>query len=424
MINSLRIKEINLNDLLKMKKTHNILLQDNELIFFINRISERKESVDQIDSNSVYSINYDLFHKSYNRLSQQLKLTIPAELKPEVPLEEKEIIDFITEIESNDEDILVSKNIIRDIYKSFEVFVTNCVEFTGHKSVDEPINLEIDDIKAKLKEIEVIINEFSTKSGEKYQKLILLKDYIQKLENNIKYYEESFNNVDTLELEMKKSSRVETIEEYNKLLDENHNMNNILVGVKMENHDLHNMYYKKEKEVDELKVENKNYIYKINELKTELENIYKLNEDYKIEIDNLTDQLNLKGYKIDGENELRLSDGDKGSRNVRLFSNDDDFNMVNPSPNLGLNQPFQEKTSFNEIIQVMNGTENLENDPLFINLNEDQKKYFLGLESAHKALIDKVAILEKNQSLYEQKIFVFYNPHLACKYFLTRFLIH
>ena len=176
LINKNKIKEIKPKDLLILKKEHKLNLTDDELFSFLNRISEN-------DVEGLFAINFDLFHRSFDRLSQQLKLINPYQLKPDVNLSEKELIDYITEMESNDEGFLIARNITKDIYKSFEEFIKNLDDFLGNTPINDQISMEIDDIKSKLKEIEVYINEFSSKSVEKYQKLIMLKDYLQKLES-------------------------------------------------------------------------------------------------------------------------------------------------------------------------------------------------------------------------------------------------
>ena len=411
LVTKLKIRSVESEDLLMLKQEYHLRIPDYELFSFFNRISDYEED------DGVLIINDDLFRLSQDRLNQRLKLLSTDNSKPEVVLKERELIDYITDLESNDGVYLILSNITRDIYNTFEKLIKNIDDYFGNTQINDKIIMDVDDIKAKLKEIQVYTKNLSSKSYEKYEMLLLLRDYISTLKHDVKNYEQKIkhnydNNIpECLNSEKSQEYVTQIQEEYNKLLEEREYLHNIIIEtLENEKKELLDMYVQQEKDVELLKDElNKEIL----TLKIEREHLQNINYDYKREIDILTEKRNAKENEEEdlllSENELLEADQHPLTEIAMKFPTEDDeqFNILKNVNEMAEPNP---KALFQDIIHAMHvnkkDNHHLFNEMMSKELNEEQKNYLIIFEDNNKSLTEKIAGLEKSQNFYDQKIFI------------------
>ena len=394
---------------MQLKEEYTIDIPIEEILSFLAKISDNDNEIE-----GMYCINYELFQRCLDRLNKQLQLMSTIEKKPDKELKEKELINYLTEISEHDDGFLIFRNITNDLYKSFEEFIKNFDDFIGDKQINERISLDIDDIKAKLKENEIYINEFSAKENERYQKLIQLKDYINKLEGNTKYLEEKVNY--SINFESQKSKTIDSVsaEEYDRIIDENHKLRDIINYYKNENEELSNKNKVQTKEAFDLQSELNIVKSDLLTFKIDCETLSKLNNDYKLELELYLEHFN----SVTSHQALNESNPSspirqclKSGSPVRNIKFNDlskpgyDMSPIGSPLRKIMASPLMRKNSVKDankkeiVIQ-------LKDNILYKDMSPDQKSYFDKIESLNKVLSEKLTSYEKSQSFYEQRLYI------------------
>ena len=192
--------QITFLELQSLIKKHSIKISCDDLMLFIKSISSAKEG-------EHLKVDHDLYYKSIDRIEQKLILVENGnnkkfELGKVLSREAsgKEILDHLENEEKSGENLFPLKNILKNSYdllneliKNFEKLITETLENnlkTSFSSLNDQINIDIDNLKGNLKQSEFYTFNLETKSQQKIHLIGRLADYVNSLEHHIKYYED------------------------------------------------------------------------------------------------------------------------------------------------------------------------------------------------------------------------------------------
>ena len=257
---------------------HQLKLSKEEILSFLKGISNHDH---ENENDNIIIIDTDLLNRAKNRLKQQLEIK-NIKMSQTENLPDEKLIDLLLllEEEISNENLFIVEKLTKEInitlehlVEKFKTMINQTLTLDEEKQIINQINLEIDEIKGKVRDSIYYTSTFEQKSFEKRKIMTSLNLYIKRLESNMKYLEDIKENY-----EMQKSKFMEIEKQYpeevSKLFDDNHRLNDLINIKNHEYQELRNLYKNKDYE---------NYAYsdKFNTLNAEIHNLKIENEKLK-----------------------------------------------------------------------------------------------------------------------------------------------